>query len=31
MILMVIIYGFIPLGSMLFLLLIDALTPEGIK
>ncbi len=31
MILMVIIYGFIPLGSMLFLLLTDALTPEGIK
>jgi archaeal flagellar protein FlaJ len=31
MILMVIIYGFIPLGSMLFLLLTDVLTPEGIK
>jgi flagellar protein FlaJ len=31
MILMVIIYGFIPLGSMLFLLLTDALTPEGMK
>jgi len=31
MILMAIIYGFIPLGSMLFLLLTDALTPEGIK
>ena len=31
MILMVIIYGVIPLGSMLFLLLTDALTPEGIK
>jgi len=31
MILMVIIYGIIPLGSMLFLLLTDALTPEGIK
>ncbi len=30
-ILMVIIYGVIPLGSMLFLLLTDALTPEGIK
>ena len=31
MILMVIIYGVIPLGSMLSLLLTDALTPEGIK
>jgi flagellar protein FlaJ len=31
MILKVIIYGVIPLGSMLFLLLTDALTPEGIK
>jgi len=31
MILTVIIYGVIPLGSMLFLLLTDALTPEGIK
>jgi archaeal flagellar protein FlaJ len=31
MILMVIIYGVIPLGSMSFLLLTDALTPEGIK
>ena len=31
MILMLIIYGFIPLGSILFLLLTDALTPEGIK
>jgi len=31
MILMVIIYGVIPLGSMLFLLLTDALTPEEIK
>ena len=31
MILMVIIYGVIPLGSMLFLLLTDVLTPEGIK
>ena len=29
--LMGIIYGFIPLGSLLFLLLIDALTPEGTK
>ena len=29
--LMGIIYGFIPLGSLLFLLLTDALTPEGIK
>jgi flagellar protein FlaJ len=29
--LMAIIYGFIPLGSLLFLLLTDALTPEGIK
>lgn len=31
MILMAIIYGFIPLGSLLLLLLTDALTPEGIK
>jgi flagellar protein FlaJ len=31
MILVAIIYGFIPLGSVLFLLLTDALTPEGIK
>jgi flagellar protein FlaJ len=31
MILMVIIYAVIPLGSMLFLLLTDALTPQGIK
>ena len=31
MILMAIIYGFIPLGSMMFVLLTDALTPEGIK
>ena len=31
MILMLIIYGFIPLGSMMFVLLTDALTPEGIK
>ncbi len=31
MIMMVIIYGVIPIGSMLFLLLTDALTPEGIK
>jgi len=31
MILMVIIYGYIPLGSMMFVLLTDALTPEGIK
>ncbi len=31
LILMVIIYGVIPLGSMLFLLLTDALTPQGIK
>ena len=30
-ILMAIIYGFIPLGSMMFVLLTDALTPEGIK
>ena len=30
-ILMIIIYGAIPLGSMLFLLLIDSLTPEGAK
>jgi flagellar protein FlaJ len=29
--LMAIIYGYIPLGSLLFLLLTDALTPEGIK
>lgn len=29
--LMVIIYAFIPLGSLLFLLLTDALTPEGTK
>jgi flagellar protein FlaJ len=29
--LMGIIYGFIPLGSLLFLLLTDSLTPEGIK
>jgi flagellar protein FlaJ len=31
MILMAIIYGFIPLGSMMFVLLTDILTPEGIK
>jgi len=31
MILMLIIYGFIPLGSMMFVLLTDALTPEGMK
>ena len=31
MILMVIIYGYIPLGSMLFVLLTDILTPEGQK
>ena len=31
MILMAIVYGFIPLGSMLFVLLTDILTPEGIK
>jgi flagellar protein FlaJ len=31
MLLMAIIYGYIPLGSLLFLLLTDALTPEGIK
>ena len=31
MVLMAIIYGYIPLGSLLFLLLTDALTPEGIK
>ena len=31
MILMAIIYGYIPLGSMLFVLLTDILTPEGIK
>jgi len=31
MILMAIIYGFIPLGSMMFLLLTDSLTPEGLK
>jgi flagellar protein FlaJ len=30
-ILMVIIYGVIPLGSVMFLLLTDSLTPEGIK
>jgi flagellar protein FlaJ len=30
-ILMAIIYGFIPIGSVMFLLLIDSLTPEGIK
>jgi len=30
-ILMAIIYGYIPLGSMMFVLLTDALTPEGIK
>lgn len=30
-ILMGIIYGFMPLGSLLFLLLTDTLTPEGIK
>ena len=31
MILMAIIYGYIPLGSMLFILFTDSLTPEGIK
>ena len=31
MILMAIIYGFIPLGSMMFILLTDSLTPEGMK
>jgi len=31
MILMGIIYGYIPVGSMLFVLLTDILTPEGIK
>ena len=31
MILMAIIYGFIPLGSMMFILLTDSLTPEGLK
>ena len=31
MILMAITYGYIPLGSMMFVLLTDALTPEGIK
>ena len=31
MILMVIIYGFIPLGSMMFVLLTDTLTPEGLE
>jgi len=31
LILMAIIYGGIPLGSMMFLLLTDSLTPEGIK
>jgi flagellar protein FlaJ len=31
MILMGIIYGFIPLGSMMFVLLTDVVTPEGIK
>ena len=30
-ILMAIIYGFIPLGSMMFVLLTDTMTPEGIK
>ena len=30
-ILVVIIYGVIPLGSLMFLLLTDSLTPEGIK
>jgi len=30
-ILMVIIYGVIPMGSLMFLLLTDSLTPEGIK
>ncbi len=31
MILMGIIYGFIPIGSMLFILLTDIMTPEGLK
>jgi flagellar protein FlaJ len=31
MILMVIIYGYIPLGSMAFVLVTDMMTPEGIK
>jgi flagellar protein FlaJ len=31
MILMVIIYGYIPLGSLMFLLLTDILTPQGVK
>ncbi len=31
MILMAIIYGFIPLGSMMFILLTDSLTPERLK
>ena len=31
MILMAIVYGFIPLGSMMFVLLTDTLTPEGLK
>jgi archaeal flagellar protein FlaJ len=31
MILMAIIYGYIPVGSLMFLLLTDMLTPEGIK
>jgi len=31
MILMALIYGFIPLGSMMFILLTDSLTPEGLK
>ena len=31
MILMVIIYGYIPLGSMAFVLLADIMTPQGIK
>jgi archaeal flagellar protein FlaJ len=31
MILMVIIYGYIPLGSMSFVLVTDVMTPEGIK
>jgi len=30
-ILMAIIYGYIPLGSMLFVLLTDIMTPEGLK
>jgi flagellar protein FlaJ len=29
--LMAIIYGVIPIGSVMFLLVIDSLTPEGIK